>query len=64
MEPLIITPEKSQKTMWYLTWGIFLFIGIVFWIILLSTVELVILNIFVSVGTIIMALILIKNNNF
>jgi len=39
MEPIVLKPEKEQKTMWFICWAIPFVIGLTVWTVLLLVVE-------------------------
>ncbi len=39
MEPIVVRPEKEQRTMWFIGWGISFVLGLVLGVVLLLTVD-------------------------
>jgi len=39
MEPIWVKPEKEQKTLWFVGWGIPFILGLALWVVLLFTVD-------------------------
>ncbi|NOX97718.1 MAG: PH domain-containing protein [Nitrospirae bacterium] len=39
MEPIVVRPEKEQRTMWFIGWGILFVLGLVLGVVLLLTVD-------------------------
>jgi len=39
MEPILVKPEKEQKTLWFVGWGIPFILGLALWVVLLFTVD-------------------------
>lgn len=47
MQPIMMNPEKEQKTLWYVGWAVPFFLGMALWVILLLTVDKLIFGLFV-----------------
>jgi len=39
MESILVKPEKEQKTLWFVGWGIPFILGLALWVVLLFTVD-------------------------
>ncbi len=59
MEPIVLKPEKEQKTMWFIGWIVPFVIGLVLWVVLLLAVDKLIFSLFVVGWVILMPLILL-----
>ena len=44
MEPIVLTPEREQRTMWFIAWGIVFVLGLALWIVLLFAVDILIFS--------------------
>ena len=59
MEPVVLKPEKEQKTMWFIGWTVPFVIGLVLWVVLLLAVDKLIFGLCVVGWLILMSLILL-----
>ena len=59
MEPVVLKPEKEQRTMWFIGWTVPFVIGLVLWVVLLLAVDKLIFSLFVVGWVILMPLILL-----
>jgi membrane protein YdbS with pleckstrin-like domain len=59
MEPIVVKPEKEQKTLWFIGWAIPFVLGLALWVVLILTVDKLIFGLCVVGWLILMSLILL-----
>lgn len=59
MEPIVLKPEKEQKTMWFIGWAIPFVVGLTIWVVLALVVDQFIFGLCLAGWLIVMSLILL-----